>query len=186
VILLSAVGIGLLVGIGKARWQGRAYFIPSVSYFWLVVLAYLPQLLMSFLTIKQVHVSVEAAGAILVTSLGMLLFFVWSNRHLPGMPMLMSGLIMNLAVMVLNGGLMPISPQTANHLVNREVLPSMELGDRFGGKDVLLLKQDTYLEILSDRFLLPDWFPYQIAFSLGDVLIGAGAFWFLVVNHQEK
>jgi len=186
VILLSAVGVGLLIGIGKARWQGQIYRLPPLKFFWLVALAYLPQLLLLALTRKQVVVPVETAGIMLVISLGMLMVFVWLNRHLPGMPILLGGLIMNLAVIAANGGLMPISPQTASQLVSGEARPALEPGGRFGEKDVLLPEQEMRLEFLSDRYLLPAWFPYKAAFSLGDALVGAGALWFLVANQREE
>jgi hypothetical protein len=70
--------------------------------------------------------------------------------------------------------------------VSEETLQAMVPGDRFGLKDVLLLRQETRLEILSDRFLPPAWSPYQVAFSLGDICIGAGAFWFLVAERNNK
>ena len=155
-----------------------------MRFFWLVVLAYLPQLLMLLLARKQVDVPVATAGIMLVVSLGMLMVFVWFNRYLPGMPVLLGGLIMNLVVIMANGGLMPISPQTASQLVSSET--AMEVGGRFGDKDVLMLPQEMRLGFLSDQFLLPAWFPYIAAFSLGDVLIGTGAFWFLVANQRDQ
>ena len=107
------------------------------------------------------------------------LVFVWLNRQLPGMPILLLGLVFNLIVIAVNGGWMPISPQTARHLTSANVLESFSPGARFGQKDVLLLPQETQFGFLADRFLLPDWFPYQVAFSLGDILIALGVFWLL-------
>ena len=119
-----------------------------------------------------------AAGSIMI-SLLLLLGFAWINRHLPGMPILIVGLILNLAVMIVNGGFMPINPNTAERLVGAERISTLDLGSRIGDKDILLLSQDTHLEWLADRFLPPAGFPYQMAFSLGDVFIALGAFWIL-------
>lgn len=77
---------------------------------------------------------------------------------------------------------MPISPETASRLVPEETLASLDPGSRFGWKDVLLLQEETRLRFLSDCLLLPEWFPYQVAFSPGDVLIALGAFWVMVAG----
>jgi hypothetical protein len=91
------------------------------------------------------------------------------------------GLALNLAVIIANGGLMPISPETAGQLVPAAAVQSMNVGSRFGfGKDVLLLPEGTHLGWLSDRFLLPGWFAYQVAFSLGDIFVASGIFWLLL------
>lgn len=55
-------------------------------------------------------------------------------------------------------------------------------GSRFGVKDVLLAPENTRLEWFADRFLPPEWFDYQVAFSLGDVFIAFGVFWLLAVQ----
>jgi hypothetical protein len=185
VILLSSVGIGLLVGLVKAKWKRGRYYIPPLRYSWLAVIAYGIQLLAASLANTNENLTKDIFGITLVISIGMLLVFVWLNRHMAGMPILLIGLVLNLAVIAANGGLMPISPQTASHLVGHDILTMIEPGDRLGEKDILLPIQDTKLAMLSDRFLLPDWFPYQVAFSLGDVLIGSGAFWFLVADHRN-
>jgi hypothetical protein len=109
----------------------------------------------------------------------LLLGFAWLNRRLPGMMTLLLGAALNFTVIAANRGFMPISPQTASHLVPQTVLENIQPGERFGTKDILLLSQDTRFEWLADRFLPPAWSAYQVAFSFGDVLIAAGIFWLL-------
>ena len=91
----------------------------------------------------------------------------------------MIGLLLNMVVMIANGGFMPINPATAERVVGTEKIASVEIKSRIGQKDILLPANDTRLEWLADRFLPPFGFPYQVAFSLGDVFIALGAFWTL-------
>jgi len=146
---------------------------------WLVVVAFVPQLFIAYLPATHNLFHDDLASVSVLASLILFCAFAWLNRRLPGMPILIVGLLLNFAVMIANGGWMPISPQTANLLAGRDVLQFMNLGSRFGEKDILLPVQNMHLEFLADRFLLPAWFPYKVAFSLGDVLIGLGAFWLL-------
>ena len=143
---------------------------------WLVAAAFLPQLLVAYLHPTQQLVPTEAARAALPLSLAVFLVFVWLNRGLRGMPILMIGLVLNLLVIAANGGWMPISPVTAGNLPGGSDPEQATLGTRFGQKDVLLLPEDTRLEFLSDRYLLPSWMHYATAFSLGDVFVAVGAF----------
>ncbi len=167
------------MGLGLARWHKRSYTVPSLRATWLVVIAFVPQLFIAYLPATHQSFDNGFASASLLASLFLFSIFAWLNRHLPGMPILIGGLLLNFVVIVANGGWMPISPQTANLLAGKDVLQFMNLGDRFGEKDILLSAQNIHFEFLADRFLLPTWSPYKTAFSLGDILISVGVFWLL-------
>lgn len=178
-ILLISIAIGLPAGLVWARWHGDAYRAPELRSIWLVLVGFVPQLLIAYLPATHRLVPDWLAAASLSASLIVFLAFVWINRRASGMPILLAGLILNVVVMAANGGWMPISPDIASRVLGTDVGKYVALGSRFGQKDILLPFQDMRLGLLSDRFLLPAWSPYQVAFSAGDMLIAAGAFWLL-------
>jgi len=178
-ILLAALMAGLLAGLGWARWRRQSYHPPDLRYLWLVFIAFLPQFFTIYLPNTREQTSYWLAAAGLLLSQSLLLGFALLNWRIPGMSILIFGIVLNLGVMAANGGYMPISPQTAGHLVSEEILQDIPIGRRFGTKDVLLNPQETRFEWLSDRFLTPAWFRYRAAFSLGDIFIATGVFWLL-------
>jgi hypothetical protein len=178
VILLLAIAAGLLAGLAWARWHRISYQPPELRHLWLVVVAFLPQFFVINLPTRRLF-SDTTVIVLLFASQIMFLGFVWLNRRILGMSIMLCGVVLNLVVMTANGGFMPISQQTASHLVSEEILRKAPTGSRFGAKDILLRPQDIRFELLADRFLPPTWFPYQVAFSLGDVFIALGVFWLL-------
>lgn len=180
-ILAAAVAIGLAAGLARA-WVGkRSYRIVSLRLPGLVLFAFLPQWLAFYQSRSEVRALLdEWAPALLVGSQVVLFIFFWMNRKTAGFWLLGAGLALNLLVIATNGGLMPISPDTV-----RKVYPDVpddlwQVGERLGnGKDIVLLPSMTRFWFLSDRFLLPDWINYRVAFSLGDVFVALGAFWLL-------
>jgi hypothetical protein len=182
VILLLAVVAGLLAGQVRA-WRGRRRLMPpSLRLVWLVLLAFSPQWFAFYLPATRRLIPDGLAAVALVSSQALLLVFAWFNRDRPGFWALGLGLALNLLVIALNGGLMPISPETVARLAPKALPEAWQVGSRLGiSKDVILPVAATRLWWLSDRFLLPAWFPYRVAFSLGDVFIASGAFWLLGV-----
>lgn len=178
-ILLFALAAGLLAGFARARWRGHPYQAPVLQHLWLVFVAFLPQFIVIYLPITRENFPQMWVAVCLLASQIMLFGFAWHNRRVSGMPILICGMVLNLAVMAANNGFMPISPQTASRLVSEDRLLDIQPGSRFGAKDILLPAQETRFEWLADCFLPPAWSPYQVAFSLGDVLISIGAFWML-------
>lgn len=176
-ILLLAVLAGLLAGSIRAWYGKHSFLMPDLFAVWLVLVAFIPQWIAFYLPLTRPIVTEEVASIALISSQSLLLIFAWLNRKQSAFWVLGIGLILNLLVIVLNGGLMPISPETLAHMSQGKPGVQWSIGSRVGtSKDVLLSPATMRLAWLSDRFLLPAWFPYQAAFSLGDVFIATGAF----------
>lgn len=168
-VLIAAVAAVLI--LGHAQLTGRSLRKVEFRLLGLVPAAAIPQLLAFYIPATRVWVPDLLAPVILVWSQLVLLGFVALNLRRPGMPLLGLGLAMNFVVILTNGGMMPVSPQTASRLSSMD----WAAGARFGpGKSVVLPTQTTIFGSLSDRIMLPDWFPYQAAYSIGDVLLIAG------------
>jgi len=189
-ILLIAVVIGLAAGLIRAWLGKRHYHVPEFKFIWMVFAAFLMQWLTFNFTPTRQLILDACAKTFLVGSLCLLLIFVWGNRHLEGFWLLGFGLLLNLLVISLNGGLMPISPDAAQLLIPQGSDYQYQLGQRLGfTKDIVLEPESTKLWFLSDRFVTPNWLPCCIAYSFGDILIGTGAFWLLWSmggSHQSR
>lgn len=179
---------GALTGWGYARWKGRTWHPPVFRSVWLVLLGFLPQLAAFYLPFTRRLLPDEIALASLVSSQLVLLVFTLVNVHLPGMWLLAFGLGCNLAVIMANGGFMPLTVDAAAKLVNPSILNSLTIGERISNasKDILWPESRILLPWLADRFVPPSFIPYRFAFSLGDVFVAAGAFWMLVGSQPPE
>jgi len=112
-ILILGIAAGLLSGVIRSQITGKPYRVPELSQVWLVLIAVIPQLMIFQIPYTAGWFSDTAAAAVLVISQLLLLVFIWLNRDKIGMCILGLGLILNLLVITLNGGLMPLAPETA-------------------------------------------------------------------------
>jgi Family of unknown function (DUF5317) len=179
-ILLIAVIIGLCAGWVRAWYGGRPFAIPEFRLGWLAGVAFLPQGLAFFLAPTRKLFTERGTALALVGSQLLLSGFAVANRHQPGLKVLTLGLWMNLSVIIANGGLMPISPETVRRLAPERPDSHWKMGQRFGhSKDRIIAESDTFFALLSDRFVFASRLPYRVAYSVGDLLIAVGACWFL-------
>ncbi|MCD4672301.1 MAG: DUF5317 domain-containing protein [Anaerolineaceae bacterium] len=175
-ILLISILIGLIAGLVRASIHGHKLKTITLKHEWLVLVGILPQLIAFQIPWTSSSFPDKLVPFILVPSQILLLVFAWLNRKQPGFWVLSFGLLLNLSVILANGGFMPISPATIKQLLPGNDL-SYQIGQRLGTtKDIILPEVATTLYSLSDRFILPEWTHYRVAFSFGDVVIAIGTF----------
>lgn len=155
------------------RWR-IAFPKLNVRFGWLVFLVLAAQAVV-------VYVDLEDGGIlrriVLPASYVLLLAFVALNWRRLGILVLGLGALLNFLAVTSNGGLMPASPENLREAGLEEELVGREPGDAvLGTKDVILEEDDTHLRFLSDRLTLgPDSGPVPPLFSVGDVIVVAGA-----------
>jgi hypothetical protein len=176
-ILGVSVLAGILFSVLCAKWYRKAWQPPVFRHVWLVVVFSLPQFLAFYLpATRDIFPNQLVAASLVISQLGLLAFCLL-NWQATGMPLLALGLLLNLVVILANGGFMPISTETAAQLVPADVAARLPVGERLGvTKDILLAPEAIVFPWLADRFVPPVWFLYRFAFSAGDVFIGLGAF----------
>jgi hypothetical protein len=175
VVLSAAVIIGLLTGSLRAVIGKRKLTIPNLNHAWLVVAGLLPQIIVFNLPSISHNVPDSTAAIGLISSLFILFIFVLFNWNRPGFLLMAVGLVLNLLVIASNRGFMPIRPEAVAYLYPSLPNDYWVVGHRLGfGKDIILATENTRLWWLSDYFTLPSWFPYRVAFSLGDIVLSIG------------
>jgi len=191
-VLLVAVLVGLAAGICRARIGKREYRVYDLKATGLVLLAFIPQFIIFFLPFTRSRISNNTASILYVCSLVLLIVFSLFNIRKISFWPITAGFLLNALVILLNGGWMPISPAMVQKLTAGAAEGTWQLGERLAySKDIVLAPDVTRLWLLSDRFTLPDWINYRVAFSLGDTLIFAGVIWLLwslggIENENKK
>lgn len=166
VVTIVLACAGAVLAAGFALWRA-----PALPGAWsLLGIALIP----SIASIFNVHVS----GMFLVS---MLAIAVWGvkNRHVAGIPAITIGVCLNLLVMAVHAGAMPIDTAVLAQL-GESVTPGTVL---YGSKDVAVAS--------SRLWLLSDWIAlsargYTVVISPGDAIICAGIVWWLLGSRAGK
>lgn len=165
-LLTTYLVVALLAG-AVALWLPVQ--LPAAP--WLLALAALPQLL--------ALVGVRHAGLALL-SLTLCCAWGWRNRRLPGVALVILGLGLNLAVMALHGGAMPI---TIDRLA--------DLGSSAAHGTALIGSKDVAVAS-SPIWWLGDWMtfqhpPYSLTASPGDLIVVIGlARWLIAAQRTRR
>jgi hypothetical protein len=179
-ILLVAVIIGLSAGLIRAGSKKREYRFDDLRFAWLVLAAFIIQIVAFNIPSISQKVTDLLAAVLLVGSQALLLLFSILNIKNMSFWPIFSGFLANFVVILANGGLMPISPDTIKKMVPTDFDLPYQVGERLGtGKDIVLNTANTRLAFLSDRIVLYDFLHYSTAFSIGDIFIAIGVIWLL-------
>jgi hypothetical protein len=191
--LLWAVVAVILQGVINARLHKTPWKPPRLGSLWLVPLGFALQFFAIYLPFTRGFFPDWLVGSLLTVSQGILLTFCLLNIRRPGMVLLAAGLALNLTVIVLNGGFMPLPVETARALLPPPTVALLEVGAPIGlgSKDILLPESSIVLPWLADRFTSPAGLNRLFFFSIGDVLVALGVIVLLSrsaspeASHQE-
>jgi hypothetical protein len=179
VILLVSVALALLISLflrGKLANLGRVNL--RVSYIFPLALGL--QVLI-FSPNWQARLGPQWGAILYALSIVLLLPAVWLNRDIAGISLLGVGLVLNALVILANGGHMPASLQA---LRSAGIVAPNATFETIRVTNSSLISSDTPLWFLGDVFAIPQPWPLANIFSVGDLLIGAGAIWF-VLRHTR-
>jgi hypothetical protein len=179
-MILIALCFALLLGLVVAGGRVSNLGAVQVRWGWLAPLAFAMQAYLIFFPADRAGGLLSARSLLLTASLMLLLVVVWQNRHLRGVKLIGLGLLLNFLVMAVNGGFMPIAPDTLAQIGYDGNASQLETGYIVGRtKNVVVEPGEASLWFLSDIMVVPRPFPLPTALSVGDLLIVVGVFVFL-------
>lgn len=160
--MLVLIVIGLAVCVGFIAGGSLRPFERLNVHWWGIALA---GLALQAIPLPS-GVGRPVGSAVLVGSYGLLVAFAWVNRRLPALWLVMAGLLLNILVIAVNGG-MPVSPEA----LETAGASAKDLLGAATSKHHLMNPGDT-LRPLADVIGIPP--PIGAVISIGDVLLYSG------------
>lgn len=158
-MLLDVILLSILFGMARG---GRPDLSMTLRMPWLILVAFSIQLVSIWLPRAW-------SPALILLSYLVLLGVLALNLNRQSLRFFWVGVLLNLLVIGVNGGRMPVSLEAAERV-------GMQTTSLVAGTDFkrIALSPETPLAVLSDVIFLP--FPIPRVVSIGDVLIAVGAF----------
>lgn len=179
-MILIALCLALLLGLILVGGRVSNLASVNVKWGWLAPVAFLMQAYLIFFPAERAGDVLAPRSLLLVASHVLLFVVIWQNRHLSGIKVIGLGLLLNFVVMIVNGGFMPITPETLVQIGYDGNTSQLETGYIVGRtKNVVVEPGEATLWFLSDIMVIPRPFPIPTALSVGDLLIVMGVVFFL-------
>ncbi|MFQ5945706.1 MAG: DUF5317 domain-containing protein [Anaerolineae bacterium] len=112
-----------------------------------------------------------------VDALALLLLAVLLNSQLPGIKLLGVGLALNVLAIASNGGWMPVRLEAVHQAGLAPIADALETTGHY--RHLIPLGESSALWVLTDVLPVPGPGPQANVYSVGDLLVAAGAFWFV-------
>jgi hypothetical protein len=163
-VLLLPVAIGFVLGLALGGRPGRLAELKlrSVS---LLAVAFGLQVIAFPWSFLPWSTAEDVATALWLGTYALLALVAIRNRHVRGFGLLALGMLCNLTAIVANGGHMPALPNAM-----------IDAGVAYDGVHLNSIGDpDPNLPWLVDRWGAPEWVPWANVYSIGDVLLAAGA-----------
>ena len=180
-LFIAAILIGVLIGYLR---RGRISHLASLRLrlLALIVVATLIQVLI-FPLFGERALFPYATTFFHLLSYGLVFLFLAFNYRLLPIVLIGCGAILNLLPIAFNGGYMPSSHAALSRAGGAEI--AARLVDEGQVGNVVLMSDQTRLNILGDFLYLPEQVPLAAAFSLGDLVIALGIAW-LIARGMRK
>jgi hypothetical protein len=169
VFLLTVLAVSVIVGMARGgslaafgRHNWCLPLLPAVALA-LQVIGFMPD--------ENASAAARTfAAGLHVISYALALLFILANRGTPWLWLMAAGLVANAAVILANGGFMPVHAETALRTPASEV-PGPRLHN-----NAALMGPDTRLWFLADILMMPRFLGVRWAFSIGDLVIAVATF----------
>lgn len=187
-VLVLAVVLGLLIGFVSGGSLRNASGL-RIRYLPFLIAALVVQVLIFSSVLGDTDLVHDIGPYIYIATIVVSLAVMLLNFQIPGMPLIALGALLNMIVIVANGGYMP-SPESALREVGIYDSVVVTEEEKATGDYVLtnstVAADDTRLRFLGDVIPLPDWFPFANVISIGDIFIAIGAaFAVVLVMHRR-
>ncbi|RKD34208.1 DUF5317 domain-containing protein [Thermohalobacter berrensis] len=178
-MLIEAILSSLI--IGKIR-KGKLRNIEKVNFrgWYLFIIGFLIEFTSVFVKMKEFSPLVQIIDQyfLYIHGFSYLLIFIGLilNFDKKSMILVFIGTLLNLIVIMANGGKMPVSP---NGLKYAGLIDYLQLLKTQAVPTHMLMTEKTKLYILGDIIPLPEFYPFAKVLSIGDIFIAIGIFSFI-------
>jgi len=184
-MLIETILIALIVGFvsgGNLKNLGNINIRKVNLVFVSLFVRYLPSVLNLEIFSNYYNLKEIISPIFFIVSYFLIILVLILNIDDRTLNIVLAGSVMNLIVVVANGGYMPVSRAA----LERGGYNFSKVTGEFLDMNHIISSESTKLYFLSDIILIPPPYPFPQILSVGDVFMCLGIFLFVIVNMKKK